>query len=122
MALCPGLPGWTGTRRDIHPLTLEIDFSGRWSVIILNIKRMGKITEASALTIQLDATPSGRPMPPPPHPPSFTPDALPAATLPIYPGLGQAPYMLYYIPGELHAVLIKFLFNDTYKCLNIYQK
>jgi len=27
-------------------------------------------------------------------PPIFTPDALPAATLPIYPGLGQAPNML----------------------------
>jgi len=21
MALCPGLPGWAGTRRNIHPLT-----------------------------------------------------------------------------------------------------
>jgi len=78
---------------------------------------MGKITEASALTIRLNATPSGRPMPSPPHPPSFMLDALPVATLPIHPGLGQAPYMLDYIPGELHADLIKFLFNDTCKCL-----
>jgi len=43
MALCPGLPRWAGTRRDIHPLTPEIiNFSGRWSVIILDFKRHGK--------------------------------------------------------------------------------
>jgi len=48
---------------------------------------MGKITEAGALTIQLDATSSGPSMPPPPSSPNFTLDALPAATLPIYPGL-----------------------------------
>ena len=29
----------------------------------------------------------------------FTPDALPGTTLPIYPGLGQAPNMLACIPG-----------------------
>jgi len=29
----------------------------------------------------------------------FTPDALPAATLPLYPGLGQAPNMLACIPS-----------------------
>ena len=47
----------------------------------------------------------------PPHPdhqpptsiihPSFTPDALPAAILQIYPGLGQAQNMLDSIPGGL---------------------
>jgi len=31
----------------------------------------------------------------------FTPDALPGTTLPIYPGLGQAPNMLDCIPGGL---------------------
>jgi len=31
----------------------------------------------------------------------FTPDALPDTTLPIYPGLGQAPNMLACIPGGL---------------------
>jgi len=37
------------------------------------------------------ATPSGLISNPPPSiPPIFTPDALPAATLPIYPGLEQA--------------------------------
>jgi len=34
-------------------------------------------------------------------PPIFTPDALPATTLPIYPGLGQAPNMLACIPSGL---------------------
>jgi len=32
-------------------------------------------------------------------PPIFTPDALPAAMLPIYPGLGQAPNILTCIPS-----------------------
>jgi len=57
--------------------------------------------EASALTIRLDAIPSGPSMPPPPSFPNFTPDALPATTLPIYPGLGQAPNKLDCIPGDL---------------------
>jgi len=33
------------------------------------------------------------------HPPIFTPDALPAAILPIYPGLGQAPNVPACIPS-----------------------
>ena len=41
---------------------------------------------------------------PPPSSPNFTPDALPAATLPIFPGLGQAPNMLDCIPGGLYVV------------------
>jgi len=48
------------------------------------LRGAGKIIEASALTIWLDATPPRPSMPPPPSSPSFTPDALPAATLPIY--------------------------------------
>ena len=38
-----------------------------------------------------------------PHlpPPNFMLDARPATTLPIYPGLGQAPNMLDCIPGGL---------------------
>jgi len=35
------------------------------------------------------------------HPPIFTLDALPAATLPIYLGLGQAPIMLACEPSVL---------------------
>jgi len=53
---------------------------------------MGK--EATAPTIQLDATPSGPSTPPPPSSHS-------AATLLIYPGLGQALNMLDCILGGL---------------------
>jgi len=35
------------------------------------------------------------------HPTIFTLDALPGTTLPIYPGLGQAPNMLACISGGL---------------------
>jgi len=37
----------------------------------------------------------------PPSPPHFTPDSLPVATLPLYPGLGQAPNMLACIPSGM---------------------
>jgi len=51
----------------------------------------GKITEADALAIRLDATPSGLSVPPQPSSSHFfTPNALPTATLPIYPGLRHA--------------------------------
>jgi len=63
-----------------------------------------KTTEADTSTIWLGATLSGLINDPPPsvhHPPIFMPDALPAATLPIYPGLGQAPDMLACIPSGL---------------------
>ena len=50
----------------------------------------GKITEVDTPTVQLGATPSKLISEPPPSSSIFTPDALPAATLPIYPGLGQA--------------------------------
>jgi len=49
---------------------------------------MGDITDTP--TIQLGATPTGLVRTHLPPPLIFTPDALPAATLPIYPGLGQA--------------------------------
>jgi len=58
---------------------------------LLDYVMQGKITEADSPTIHLDATPSGLSVPPPPSPrPFFTPNALSATTLPIYPGLGQA--------------------------------
>jgi len=54
----------------------------------------GEISEAGA-------TPSRLPVisDPPPSSPIFIPDALPAATLPLHPGLGQAPNMLACIPS-----------------------
>jgi len=39
------------------------------------------------------------------HPIIFTPDALPGTTLPIYPGLGQAPNMLACIHGGLKRTM-----------------
>jgi len=54
----------------------------------------GKITVADILTTQMGATSSGLISDPPPSSPIFMPDALPVATLPLYPGLGQAPNML----------------------------
>jgi len=63
----------------------------------------GKITEADTPIIRLGATPSGIISDPLPSFPIFTPDALPAATLPLYSGLGQAPTMLACIPsGVVH--------------------
>jgi len=47
------------------------------------------ITEVDTPTVQLGATPSELSARHLHHPPIFTPDALPAATLPIYPGLGE---------------------------------
>jgi len=59
-----------------------------------------EITEADTLTTQLGATPFGLISDPPSSsPPNFTPDALPATTLPLYPGLGQAPNLLACIPS-----------------------
>jgi len=58
----------------------------------------GKITEADTPTIRLGATPPGLISDPPPSSIFFTPDALPEATLSLYPRLGQATIMLACIP------------------------
>ena len=61
-----------------------------------------KITQADTPTIRMDCHPSrliGVPISA--IPTIFTQDALPYTTLPIYPGLGQAPNMLACIPGGL---------------------
>jgi len=76
-ALFPGPPGWAGARRNL------LDFV---------VQR--KITEADTPTIRLGATSSGLISNPPLSSPIFTPDALPAAALPLYCSLGQAPNML----------------------------
>jgi len=59
----------------------------------------GDISIVDTPTIRLGATPS-RPISDPPYSfPIFTLDALHAATLQIYPGLGQAQNMLACVPG-----------------------
>jgi len=67
----------------LHPLSTS-SFIARHLLIT-------KITEADAQTICPDATPSGLSVPHLHHPSVFTPNGLSAATLPIYPGLGQPP-------------------------------
>jgi len=59
-----------------------------------------EISNANTLTIRLGATPSGIISNSPPSSPTFTPDALPVTTLPVYPGLEQAPNMLACIPND----------------------
>jgi len=58
----------------------------------------GKITEAEEPTVWVGATPSELTAPHPHNLPHFTLDALPVATLPIYPGLGQAPIYAGLVP------------------------
>ena len=63
-----------------------------------------KITQADAPTIWMDCHPfQSNWCPHLCHPHHFTQDALPYTTLPIYPGLGQAPNMLVYVPSGLVA-------------------
>ena len=68
-------------------------------ILLLDFMVQGKITEAETPTIRKSATPSGPISDPPPSYPIFMPDALPATTWLLYPGLGQAPNMLACIPS-----------------------
>jgi len=79
-----------------------------------------KITQADTPTIRMDCHPSrliGA------HisaiPTIFTPDALPGTTLPIYPGLGQAPSMLACI--GLPSGLVRFV-SDVNKATHVKAK
>jgi len=66
-----------------------------------------KITQADAPTFPMDCHPIQiNWCPHLCHPTIFTPDALPDTTLPIYPGLGQAPNMLACIPGGLVSAFL----------------
>ena len=79
-----GLPGWSQKK-------------GRKTVVCVYGARRdnrGRHTE-----IRLGTTPSRLSATHLHHLPIFMPDSLPAATLPIYPGLGQAPNMLACIPS-----------------------
>ena len=58
-------------------------------------------SEEDTSTIRLSATPSGLISDQPPSSPFFMPEALPAATLPIYPGLGQASNIQDCMPSKI---------------------
>ena len=75
----------TVTQNSLHPLSA----SSLMACHLLDFMVQGKITEAD--TSSLGTTPSGLSVLPPPSSPIFTLNAISAATLPIYPGLGQAP-------------------------------
>jgi len=80
-------PAPTYGRMTRHPLSTD-------SIIalhLLDFMVQGKITEADAPKNRLDATPTRLSVAPPPSSPIFMPNGLSAATLQVYPGLGQAP-------------------------------
>jgi len=62
--------------------------------------------------IQLDTTPSRPSMPPAPSSPNFMPDALPAATLPIYRGRHQICWIAYLITKI--PVVFRLIHNAKY--------
>jgi len=69
-----------------------------------------KITQADAPTIRMDChLIQTNWCPNLCHFTIFMPDALPGTTLPIYPGLGQAPNMLACIPGGMLVYIYLFL-------------
>jgi len=76
----------TVMQNSLHPLSTSSIIARR----LLDFMQQGKITEADAPTIRLDATPSWLSVPPPPSSPIFTWNAIFVTTVPIYPGLGQA--------------------------------
>ena len=73
--LFPGPPGWVGARRK-----LLLDF------MVLGRITRGKHTHNTDVRHSIRTNQQSTSI----SPPIFMPDALPAATLPIYPGLGQA--------------------------------
>jgi len=83
-----------------NPRALQSPSSGfYWSEV--------KITKAETPTVRMDCHPIlTNQCPNLRHPHHFTPDALPDTTLPIYPGLGQAPNMLACIPVILTQSLV----------------
>jgi len=85
MALFLGLPGWTGARRK---LLLDFMVQG----VILEADNTNNPDGHHSIRTNQRPIPSCT---------IFTPDALPVATLPIYPGLRQAPNMRDCIPSGL---------------------
>jgi len=85
-----GLPEWAGARRNI----------------LLDFVVQGKTTDVDTPTIRLGATPSGLISNPPPSSSHFTLDALPGATLSIYPGLGTGIKYAGLIPSGLVCAVL----------------
>ena len=89
--------------------------------LLLDFTVQGETSEADTPTIRLGVTPSGLIISnPPPSSPIFTPDALPASTLPTYPGLGQAPNMLACTPRGLVAFITKRYTNHDIHTVTIH--
>jgi len=84
MVVCLGLPGWASTQRDIHRLIWGCPWGDTCHLLGFLVQGIrGRCTDnLDYWCIRLH------------HPHHFTSDALPAATLPIYPALGRAPSML----------------------------
>jgi len=108
---------------DTHTQPFYVPFSGTTQLSWIQKKSssglydtvQGKITEADTPTTRLGATPSGLISDPPSSSPHYMPNVLPATTLPLCPGLGQAPNMLACIPSGLvldfvntNVVIIRF--------------
>jgi len=74
-------------QNSLHPLSISSIIARH----LLDFCGAGKDNEADTPTICLDATPSKLSVSPPPSSPIFMPNVLSAATLPVYPGLGQTP-------------------------------
>jgi len=100
------------THTHTHTHTFYGPFSGTILVsrcqknLLLDFMVQGEISEADIPTVRLGATPSGLISDPPPSSPIFTPDALPAKTLPVYRGLGQACWLAYpvvWLPSSLRS-------------------
>ena len=99
MAICLGLSRWAGTR-DIHPLMWGFprdDTCHLLGFMVQGEDNRGRCTDNLAGWHLIWTI--GAPSPPSTH--HFTPDTLPAASLPIYPGFEQAPSMLACIAGGL---------------------
>ena len=105
-ALCSGLLGWASTARSIHPLMyghLWGDTCHLQHFMVQGEDKRGRHTNNPAghhpiwtISVLTSIIPT-----------IFTLDALPAATLPIYPGLGQAPSMV-----GLHTWWLSFTVNS----------
>jgi len=101
-----GTTGWAGTRRDIHSHT--------WNILweFLNFMKRGEDNRGKCTNNPTQRHPIQTIDAPTSSYPNFILNALPTATLPIYPGLGQAPNMLDCIPGDLTV------FEHNYKIVN----